>query len=78
MKISISLEPTSNQEVPDIVNKMKNKMSFDKDGISMKIVKDIITSIVKPVVHICNVSLANGQFPDEMKVAKVVPLQGVT
>ena len=40
----------------------------------MKIVKDKITPITKPIVHICNVSLANGQFPDEMKVAKVVPL----
>ena len=37
-------------------------------------VKKIITQIVRPFVHICNVSFHTGVFPDKIKIAKVVPL----
>ena len=40
----------------------------------MDIVKRIMTNIVKPFSHICNTSFISGIFPDNMKIAKVVPL----
>ena len=40
----------------------------------MSMVKQIINQIVRPLVHICNVSFQTGVFPDKMKIAKVVPL----
>ena len=40
----------------------------------MKVVNNIIHSIVKPVTHICNSSLVSGVFPDKMKIAKIIPL----
>ena len=40
----------------------------------MSIIKHDISHIVKPLTHICNISFKNGTFPDQMKVAKVIPI----
>ena len=40
----------------------------------MSIIKHVIPHIVKPLTHICNISFRNGTFPDQMKVAKVIPV----
>ena len=40
----------------------------------MRVIKNIIFELAEPVAHICNLSLSTGQFPDEMNIAKVVPL----
>ena len=43
-------------------------------GIDSKIVKATRHTILQPIVHICNLSLANGIFPQQLKIAKVIPL----
>ena len=40
----------------------------------MNLVKDIIDTVSEPMRHICNISISQGIFPEEMKTAKVVPL----
>ena len=40
----------------------------------MIIVKQVISHIVKPLSYICNMSLTSGIFPNNMKIAKVIPL----
>ena len=40
----------------------------------MVIVQNVIGDIVKPFTYICNMSFVQGVFPDQMKVAKVIPL----
>ena len=40
----------------------------------MSILKKVIQNIVSPLTYICNKSFINGVFPDEMKIAKVIPL----
>ena len=40
----------------------------------MNIIKSVIKSISKPLVYICNLSLSSGNFPDGMKIARVIPL----
>lgn len=62
------------KEIIDIVNKCKGKTSTDCNGIDMKIVKEVIEVIAKPLSHICNLSFRTGKFPSEMKTAKVIPL----
>ena len=37
----------------------------------MSLIKNVITTIVKPFGHICNVSFQTGVFPSKMKIAKV-------
>ena len=71
---SIFLSPTTELEVLDIVKHMKCKTSNDYNNFDMQFVKKIISSVIKPLVHICNLSLSSGVFPDDMKIAKVIPL----
>ena len=52
----------------------KNKKSTGFDNIDMTIVKHVISHIVKPLSYICNMSLTSGIFPNNMKIAKVIPL----
>ena len=51
----------------------KNKKSTGNDNIDMSIIKLFII-IVKQLTHICNISFRNCTFPDQMKVAKVIPV----
>ena len=44
------------------------------DGIDMCMLKQIIPHILTPLRHICNTSLSQGIFPDEMKIARIIPL----
>ena len=71
---SIFLEVVTSQELGTIVNKVKNKTSFDADGVNMSVVKNIYHVIADPLTFICNLSLTSGVFPDKMKIAKVIPL----
>lgn len=48
--------------------------SSDWNDIDMFLIKKILSGIVAPLTHICNLSFKTGTFPDKMKVAKVVPL----
>ena len=68
------LNPVDDQYIIRTVQNCNNKMSTDYNDINMLMVKTIITQIVRPFVHICNVSVQTGVFPDKMKIAKVVPL----
>lgn len=40
----------------------------------MKIVKKVIERISKPITYICNLSFHTSEFPNKMKMGKVVPL----
>ena len=71
---NIFLSPTTVQEITDIVSALKPSNSCGEDGISSKLLKDIIPSIVTPLVHIFNRSLATGVVPSHLKVAKVIPV----
>lgn len=71
---SLFLSATNEQEVTNIVLKCKSKMSTDCHDIDMFLVKKTISKIVKPLTHICNLSFQSGRFPNEMKIAKVIPI----
>ena len=44
------------------------------DGINNHLLKNIIPQIVDPLVHIINVSLTTGLVPNNMKIARVIPI----
>ena len=44
------------------------------DGIKLGPLKIVISKLTKPLVYICNMSLQEGLFPQELKRANVVPL----
>ena len=58
----------------DIVRSLKNKKSPGFDYIKNDLIKNVIKGILKPLIHIFNISLSSGVVPRNMKVAKVVPV----
>ena len=71
---SMFLERVEEKEILDIVKNCKNKQSTDLNDIDMSLVKLVIEGISKPLTHICNLSFQTGSFPNQMKIAKVIPL----
>ena len=70
---SIFLEPVIETEVERIITTLKNA-SPGFDGIHSKIIKSTYKCYIKPLTHVLNLSLSQGFFPNQMKIARVVPL----
>ena len=71
---TIFFHPTNEDEIIKTVNAFKSKKSSGYDGISTKLLKQIIYCIVSPLEHVFNLSLSTGTCPDLLKTAKVVPV----
>ena len=71
---SFYMYPTAEEEGKNIIQLLKPKTSFGHDNISPKILKKLHLGLVRPCVHIINLSLATVIVPDAMKLAKVVPI----
>ncbi len=61
-------------DIIEIVRKLKNKRSLDIHSIDTVIIKDVIDYIVRPLTYVCNLSFQKGIFPNNMKLAKVIPI----
>ena len=70
---TIFLEPVTYEEINSIVSNLKNN-ARGSDDISAVYLKMSLPSIANPLVYICNMSLSEGVFPTQLKMANVVPL----
>lgn len=70
---SIFLEPVIEEEVVKIISHLKESAA-GYDNVCPSIVKTMYTYFVKPLTHVLNLSITKGHFPDELKIAKVIPL----
>ena len=61
-------------DILKIINKMDNKSSSGYDELSNKIIKTIKNVISKPLTLIINQMITSGIFPDDLKIAKIIPL----
>ena len=50
------------------------KDSYGYDGISTKILKQIIPYITSPLTHVCNLVISTGIFPTRLRVGGIKPL----
>jgi hypothetical protein len=66
--------PITEMEIESVVESLKGKRSAGFDEVPEFLVKRCIHYIKKPLVHIFNVSLNSGVFPEKMKIAKIRPL----
>ena len=71
---SIFFVSTHREEIFKIVCDLHDKKSSGFDGIDNCLLKSIIIHVVDPIVHIMNLSISTGVVPDNMKIAKVVPV----
>ena len=58
----------------DIVHNLKINKAAGYDGLSNKLLKEVIDVIVSPITHVFNLSIVHGVVPLCMKIAKVVPI----
>ena len=71
---SIFLDPITPLDTINITSKLKNKTSQGHDNISTKLIKQSIEQISTPLTHILNQSMTTGIVPQNMKIAKVIPI----
>ena len=69
-----SLRTVKEEEVTQIITKLKNKTSHGFDNISAEIIKMGGEIIACPLTYIINTSIVTGVFPSKGKEAKVAPL----
>ena len=71
---SMFLEPIDEEEIHNVFSQFSLWRSRDHHDINMYCIKYIIVSITKHLMHICNLSFSTGIFPDEMKIARFMPI----
>ena len=67
-------KPTDEEEILKIISKLGSNKSAGHDDIKSDIVKQIADVIAIPLTIIFNISLSTGIVPDDLKIAKVVPI----
>ena len=70
---SIFLPDVTIEEINEIIASLKNGAA-GWDEFTPQIIKEIRSLISFPLVHICNLSLQEGIFPEELKIPNVLPL----
>ena len=60
-------------EVVNVINSLNNS-SPGWDGVPSRLTKRVINSYIKPLTLLINKSFRDGNFPDELKLAKVIPI----
>jgi hypothetical protein len=68
---SILIEPVDSSYIIETANP---KLSSGHDEISTKFLKETLSEIIIPIPHIINRSLDSGIVPDQLKIAKVIPI----
>lgn len=71
---SMFMDPVMEPTVLNTAFGLKTKTSSGHDGISTKLLKATILYVISPVTYIINQSLLTGIIPDELKIAKVIPI----
>lgn len=70
---TLSLYPTTYEEVQKTIDSLKPKTSAGIDEISAKVAKSCKEEIANPLTTIINKSFQQGIFPSKLKTAKVYP-----
>ena len=70
---SIYLAPVSENEIGQLIKSLKDTTAgFDYlNSMCLKISSQFLS---KPLTHICNLSISQGIFPEQLKIANVIPL----
>ena len=68
-----AFEPLSTSDVMKIIFGMKTK-SYEIDPIPMKLLKEIVPSVIEPITKIVDTSLQQGVFSKHWKTAVIRPL----
>ena len=67
------LHPVTEDEVDKIISNFRESAA-GLDELKPTVVISVRNCIASPLSHICNLSFVTGLFPDELKIANVVPI----
>ena len=70
---SIYLAPVNENEIGQLIKSLKDTTAGFDDLNSMCL-KISSRFLLKPLTHICNLSISQGIFPEQLKIANVIPL----
>jgi hypothetical protein len=62
------------EEITEALNSLKINKSAGIDEITPNIIKAAYSHIQKPIIYIFNLSLEQGVFPEQLKIARVTPI----
>ena len=71
---SFTIPPIAVHEVGKYITQISDKKSAGTDGINGFILKLSLPYVIESLTYIYNLCIENDRFPDELKVAKVIPL----
>ena len=71
---SLFMKPTTPYEINTCIEELLNKNSSGHNDISNRLLKALKDELVQPLTVIFNQSIAEGTFPETMKIAEVIPL----
>ena len=71
---SIYFSPTWNNEIVQIINKIKKRKTDGQDEINSDFIKQINTNITTPLAIIMNNFIETGKVPTEMKLAEIISI----
>ena len=71
VKNSLFLSPITDNEIHDIINSLDSNKSND---ISPKLLKALCNTFCPILTYLFNSCMLSGFFPDELKIARVIPL----
>jgi len=71
---SIFFKPTNEQEIKLIIDSLKSSFSKGHDNYSVNTLKHCVNELSSPLCVIFNRSMQDGVVPDDLKIAKIVPI----
>ena len=71
---SMFFSPITEEEVIKIIKSLDTKKSAGHDNIPILIIKKLANELSIPLTFIFNLSLSSGIVPDQLKIARVVPI----
>jgi hypothetical protein len=71
---NMSNNPVTNFEILTTFHQLNSKKSEDYTGISMYFLKNLVLQLAAPLTYIFNLSFRQGVVPDQLKIAKIVPI----
>ena len=71
---SMFFAPVTEHELFSVVSDLPSKKSAGYDSVNSITIKQVISSISKPLTFIMNLSLCTGDVPNIFKIARVIPI----
>jgi len=65
--------PVDSEEIRQLIYNLKIPKSPGYDNIGASLIKETVEGLVRPRAYIYNISVETGIFPENLKIAKVIP-----